>query len=97
MVPSFQPAQIGKALAGSGAVQAVISIFMFPWLQRRYNNRKLYTVLAAFWWPGFALMPIGHLVASWGKSMTKENADRVIWAAIILILIPIKIAVNVFP
>lgn len=91
------PVQIGSALAGSGAVGAIVSIVIFPWIQRRFNNRKLYTVLVAFWWIPFGLIPLGHLAAKRGESMPERKADALSWAAIIVILIPVKIAVNVYP
>lgn len=95
----MQPAQIGGALAGSGAVGAIISILVFPWFQRRYNNRKLYTVLAAFWWPAIAFIPVGNLVARWtqSRSMSESTANAWIWGAVVLIMTPIRIAVNVYP
>lgn len=95
---SIQPIQIGYALAGSGAVGTVISLALFPWLQRRYNNRKMYTFFASFWSLAFAVMPVGNLAAVLASKMASEkNAEATVWAAIVFVLIPLRIAVNVYP
>lgn len=58
----------------------------------------MYSFFAAFWSMGSALMPIGNLAAVLAAKMSsRRDADATVWAAIILILLPIRIAVNVYP
>lgn len=58
----------------------------------------MYTFFAAFWFLGFAVMPIGNLAAVLASKMASKNdAGATVWAAIVLILIPMRIAVNVYP
>lgn len=89
--------QIGYALAGSGAAGAAISLSIFPYLQRRFNNRRMYTFFSVFWALAFALMPIGNLAARLPMGGDQHKQDLAIWSAIALILIPIRIAVVVYP
>lgn len=93
----FQPAQIGYALAGSGAVGTFMSLAFFPFIQRRFNNRRLYILFSAFWALGFAVMPIGHLAATIPVGGDESKRGVLVWIAIALILLPIRLAVNVSP
>ncbi|KAF8299922.1 hypothetical protein DL93DRAFT_579990 [Clavulina sp. PMI_390] len=86
------PSQIGWILSISGTV-GTSSLLALPYLQYRFNNRHLYTFFACFTPVTFALMPIGHLVAS----QTNGTADSRLWVALGIILIPTKISVNLYP
>lgn len=92
-----KPVQIGYALAGSGVVGTIVSLTIFPRIQRRFNNRLMYTFFAGFWALGFGIMPIGNLAARLAQSLPEGKADALAWGAIVFILIPIRIAVNVYP
>lgn len=96
----MQPSQIGWALAGSGIVGADSSLFLFPILQRRFNNQKMYAFFASFFPIGYALMPLGYLAARYGggRDGTDEKMrSAAVWVAIVVILIPIRIALFCFP
>ena len=94
---AWQPAQIGFACAGSGAVGIVILLALFPFIQQRFNNRRLYTFFSTFWALAFSLMPIGNFATRLPMGGDQNKKDAVEWVAITLILIPIKIAMNVYP
>jgi len=66
-------------------------------MQRRFNNRHLYAFFSSFFALVYAIMPIGNLAARLSMGGDQAKKDAVGWAAIVLILIPIRIAVNVFP
>ena len=76
---------------------ALVSLLVFPYIQRRFNNRRMYTFFSAFWAIVFGLMPIGNFAARLPMGGDQAKKDAVAWAAIILILIPLRIAVNVYP
>ena len=90
-------AQIGYALAGSGAVGVFFSLVFFPFIQQRFNNRRLYTNFCAFWPLAFVLMPIGNFAARLPMGGDPARQDAIAWAAIVAILIPVRFAMNVFP
>lgn len=93
----MQPVQIGYALAGSGAVGTVVSLSVFPYLQRRFNNRRMYTFFSAFWAMIFVIMPIGNIAARLSMGGDQHKQNLIVWAAIALILTPLRIAVIVGP
>lgn len=85
------PEQIGYVLAISGMIGTVSSLFVFPVMQRRFNNRRMYTCLMACWPMAFMLMPLGNMFAR------VENAAVMTWVGIAIILTPIRIGVLNFP
>ncbi|KAF8310792.1 MFS general substrate transporter [Clavulina sp. PMI_390] len=87
--------EIGWVLATSGTAGTIISLVVFPRLQRRFNNRLMYTFFAAFFPIAYAMMPMGNLMARLAKK--EGNSEALIWVAIVLIIAPIRIGVNVFP
>ncbi|KAF8299925.1 MFS general substrate transporter [Clavulina sp. PMI_390] len=97
---SRTPTQIGWVLAISGIVGTVSALSIFPHIQRRFNNRHLYTFFSVFWPITYALMPMGNLVARRVKRADTKGgvaAEGWLWAAIAMILTPEKIAVNLYP
>ena len=92
-----KPAQIGYALAGSGVVGVFFSLVFFPFIQQRFNNRRLYTIFCAFWALAFVLMPLGNFAARLPMGGDYAKQDAIAWAAIVAILIPVRFAMNVFP
>lgn len=94
---NFKPVQIGYALAGSGALGTILSLALFPYLQRRFNNRRMYIFFSAFWALAFALMPAGHLAAMIPASLDggTQRRDAFVWLAIALIMVPLRLGVNV--
>lgn len=96
-IGKLQPVQIGYALAGSGALGTVLSLALFPYLQRRFNNRRMYIFFSAFWALAFALMPTGHLAALIPASSNggTQKRDAFVWLAIALIMVPLRLGVNV--
>ncbi|KAF8299932.1 MFS general substrate transporter [Clavulina sp. PMI_390] len=91
------PSQIGLALAVSGAVGAFSSLVIFPRIQRRFNNRSLYNVLACFWPIAYAMMPIGNLIARWAEGLPPNEGQAWMWVAIAMILTPMRAAMNLYP
>lgn len=71
----------------SGFVGTVSPLVFFPYIQRRYNNRSLYTFFVSFWVIVFAMMPLGHLAA-----LTKK--EWVIWLSVAGILVPVRLTAN---
>jgi hypothetical protein len=57
----------------------------------------MYTFFSAFWALVFALMPVGNFAARLPMGGDQAKKDAVTWAAIVLILIPLRVAVNVYP
>lgn len=57
----------------------------------------MYIFFSAFWALGSALMPVGHLAAA--LPVSDHNGERrrnlLVWGAIVLILLPLRLAVNV--
>ncbi|KAF8299928.1 MFS general substrate transporter [Clavulina sp. PMI_390] len=88
------PTQIGWALAASGVVGIFSAIFVFPHIQRRFNNRLAYTFFAAFWAVAFAMMPLGNLMA---RAAERVGDETLVWIATTLILAPVRLAVYVYP
>ncbi|KAF8299924.1 MFS general substrate transporter [Clavulina sp. PMI_390] len=94
------PTQIGWILAISGMVGTTSALFIFPRIQRRFNNRQLYTFFSGFWPITFALMPVGNLAARWVKQVESKGKPAMevwLWGAFIMILAPKMIAVNLYP
>ncbi|KAF8299921.1 MFS general substrate transporter [Clavulina sp. PMI_390] len=88
----LNPTQIGWILSMSGIV-GIASLIVFPYIQHRFNNRHLYAFFATLTPITFALMPIGNLAARW----THGTNDGWLWVAIAIILIPTRMAVNLYP
>lgn len=61
----YQPGEIGYALAFSGAAGALVQVFVFPVLQRRFNNVPLYRILMLLWPILFAILPFLGILARW--------------------------------
>jgi len=57
------PAQIGYWLSGSAAFIILLQLFVFPVLQRRFRNVRLYAVIMSTWVLAFAALPLTNLVA----------------------------------
>ncbi|KAF8318103.1 MFS general substrate transporter, partial [Clavulina sp. PMI_390] len=90
----LSPQSIGWALAVSGAIGTFIALVLFPFVQRRYNNRLLYMIFSCFWAITFALAPLGHLAAT-----VPDEAKRtpLLWGTITLILLPIRLGISCAP
>ncbi|KAF8321578.1 MFS general substrate transporter [Clavulina sp. PMI_390] len=92
------PDQIGWALAASGIIGATASLTLFPLVQHRFNNRRLYTLFSLFWPVAFAMMPIGSVIVRFAERQKSANAkERLVWIATAMILIPVRIGLNVYP
>jgi len=85
------PIQIGYALAASGFVGTAISLIVFPALQQRFHNRRMYTLLMGLWGVTFCLMPLGNWV------MRLDPTPAMAWVGIAVILTPVRLAVLNFP
>lgn len=44
---------------------SVVQVFVFPVLQRRFNNVRLYRALMLLWPILFAILPFLHILARW--------------------------------
>ncbi|PAV20345.1 MFS general substrate transporter [Pyrrhoderma noxium] len=62
---SRSPDEIGYALAFSGAAGALVQVFVFPRLQRRYSSIPLYWALMLLWPALFAILPLLAVLARW--------------------------------
>ncbi|EJD05438.1 MFS general substrate transporter [Fomitiporia mediterranea MF3/22] len=62
---SRTPGEIGYALAFSGAAGAVVQVFVFPVLQRRFDNVPLYRILMLLWALLFGILPFLGFLARW--------------------------------
>ncbi|KAL5476730.1 hypothetical protein ACEPAI_2916 [Sanghuangporus weigelae] len=62
---SRTPDEIGYALAFSGAAGAIVQVFVFPVLQRRFNSVPLYRMLMLLWPILFGMLPFLGLIARW--------------------------------
>lgn len=90
----LQPSQIGYALAISGAAGTVSALLFFPYIQRRFNNRRLYAFFTAFYIVVFCFMPLGNIAARLPMGGDAKKQESVLWVAIIAILVPIRLAAN---
>ncbi|KAF8324456.1 major facilitator superfamily domain-containing protein [Cantharellus anzutake] len=86
------PQQIGFAMSASGVAGAIGSLFVFPFFQRTFNNRKLYTFLMSMWIVAFLFAPIGSMFIR-----LSHDDPTVAWLGIAFILAPVRIAVLNFP
>lgn len=74
---------------------AIISISVFPLLQKRYKTSRLYMFFLWFYVLAFVVMPIGHIAAE--VRVNGINPEALTWTAIVAILIPVRISVMVYP
>lgn len=69
-----------------------ISLFVFPIVQKRYNNRRLYVMLLSFFVLLFALTPLGNLAARvrFGGDEASANwkHEVLVWVACLVIVFP---------
>lgn len=82
-----QPNQIGYALAISGTAGTLSALLFFPYIQPRFNNRRLYIFFASFWLAVFSVMPLANVAARTGNG-------ALVWTAVIAILAPVRLASN---
>jgi len=72
---------------------------IFPVIQRKYNNRRLYILFTAAWAVAFFFLPLGNIVAKLmdAEGVTERMQNRVMWGVIGVLLLPNRVAVNVYP
>jgi len=96
---SRSPEEIGYALAFSGVVAGVIQVFIFPVLQRRYNNIPLYRALMSVWPLIFAMLPVLNVIARWTlPEAAREDDDYKfaaspwLWLGIAVVMATVRLA-----
>ncbi|KAI5117843.1 hypothetical protein M0805_008115 [Coniferiporia weirii] len=62
---SRTPDEIGYALAFSGVAGSLVQVFVFPVLQRRFDNVPLYRALMLLWPILFSILPLLNILARW--------------------------------
>ena len=55
-------------------VGSIIQVFVFPWLQRRFDNIPLYRALMLLWPILFAILPFLNVLARWSAPVSVLNA-----------------------
>jgi len=78
--------QIGYALAGTGVVGAMMSLIIFPPLQRTFNNRQMYATLMALWPATFLSMPLLNIL------VRSSASGGMVWVGIGALLVPVRFA-----
>ncbi|KAI0341863.1 MFS general substrate transporter [Trametopsis cervina] len=63
---AFTAAEIGLALATSGAISASLQLFFMPYLLRRFNHAKMYNNCMGIWPYTYAFLPALNVIARWG-------------------------------
>ncbi|KAF8324457.1 MFS general substrate transporter [Cantharellus anzutake] len=86
------PQQIGLALSASGLLGAFGSVLVFPWLQRTFNNRKMFSFLMAMWILAYLFAPIASIIVR-----LSHNNATVSWLGVVLILVPARIGLLCLP
>ncbi|KDQ14750.1 hypothetical protein BOTBODRAFT_32505 [Botryobasidium botryosum FD-172 SS1] len=85
------PAQIGYWLSASAAFIIGMQLFVFPVLQRRFHNVRLYTVIMSTWIIAFAMLPLTNLIARGNVledgTLSPEGEARVSIGIVIMIVL----------
>ncbi|KAI0094018.1 MFS general substrate transporter [Irpex rosettiformis] len=68
---AFTAAEIGLALATSGAISAGLQLFFMPYLLRRFDHAKMYNTCMGIWPYTYALLPGLNVIARWGAVVGK--------------------------
>ncbi|KAI0689432.1 MFS general substrate transporter [Cytidiella melzeri] len=63
---AFTAAEIGLALATSGAISACLQIFFMPYLLRRFDHAKMYNSFMGIWPYVYTFIPALNVIARWG-------------------------------
>ena len=64
--PLSQAAEIGFALATSGAIAAALQLFFMPYLLRRFDHAKMYNTCVGIYPYAYAFLPALNIIARWG-------------------------------
>ena len=84
-VPVPQPAQIGRALSGMGAVSIVLKLGMPPLLRAR-GTLPVFSACMRVWPVAFAALPLAAVVARASSDEALGRTDGKTWAAVAVVL-----------
>ncbi len=97
-----QAAEIGLALATSGAISAGLQLFFMPYLLRRFDHAKMYNSCMSIWPYCYVLLPGLNIIARMGLIEVDgvlgvhPATKAILWAGISVLLLMARVACLAF-